>query len=497
MTVDVDHGNVAEPRLCSNCNSKHSFTIIHNLCTFFDKQLVRLQESPDDTPPGRTPHALSLYVNGDLVDGVQPGDRVAVTGIYRTQPVRVNSRMQTLRAVYRTHIDVLHFRRDIAGRLPSSRISDNSAADGCQRTPDANDFVIEWANRLSPERVEQMKKLSAAPDIYERLAHALAPSVYEHEDIKKGLILQMMSGVRKDLSAVGRGFSRADIHVMLCGDPGTSKSQLLQYVHRLAPRSQYTAGRGSSAVGLTAFIAKEPDTRQTVLQPGALVLSDRGVCCIDEFDKMSEAAQTILHEVMEQQTLSVAKAGIVCQLNARASVLAACNPVQSRWDRSKSILENIRLPPTLLSRFDLVFLMIDPQDEVFDRRLARHLISLFGPAPGANATGENDNLSMDDFAKSSATVPVGANHEIVDNDLLRDYIAYAKAKFDPMMTEPSQQALVEAYVKMRQGPGTGGQVAAYPRQLEALIRLAEAHARLRWSATVEPVDVQVGFLFLS
>lgn len=251
VVVELERGRIAEPTLCSHCNTNHCFQLIHNRSQFADRQLIKLQESPDDMAAGQTPHNVLLMAHEDLVDKVQPGDRVTVTGIYKAMPIQENPRQSAMKSVYRTHIDVLHFRKVDEKRLYEEE--------------EGKDHMF------PPERIELLKKIAEKPDVYDRLVRCIAPSIYENTDIKKGILLQMFGGSKKKQATSGRQNFRAEIHILMCGDPGTSKSQLLQYVYNLVPRTQYTSGRGSSAVGLTAYVTKDAETRQLVLQTYVLI----------------------------------------------------------------------------------------------------------------------------------------------------------------------------------------------------------------------------------
>lgn len=489
---------------------------------------------------GETPISITVVVYGDWVDAVVPGDRVIVTGIYRAAAIRLNANTRIVKSIFNTHVDAVHIEH-----IRTSRQSVRSAANATSQKSAAGEASYARSSSAattavaavvcSAARADVFHKLAQRPDIETILMNSLAPTVWGHDDVKRGILAQLFGGTPKSFSfnrtidedtnnnannsndgnengpngtPLGAVSFRSELNIILCGDPGVAKSQLLTQVHEIAPRGIYTSGKGSSSVGLTAFVVHDSDTGELVLEPGALVLSDRGLCCIDEFDKMNEATRSVLHEVMEQQTISIAKAGIIAQLNARTSILAAANPKDSQWNVHVSVVENLQLEPTLLSRFDLIFVLLDRHDAAEDRRLAAHVLSLYiaddahAPPTSSKANNNMDEDEEDDGRTSTAHEHVLLAHEKevflcgpahaprMPLPILSEYVARARDEVFPALTAESHEQLARAYVELRRARGANSRtVSATLRQLESMIRLAEARAKMRYAATVSVEDV--------
>ena len=418
-----------------------NLAIVAEESRFIDFQIVRLQELPEDLPPGQLPHYVNVSMKQDLVDYARPGDRIVLTGIVRIEQERVSGVKQSESALYRLRMDGNNI-EFIGGR----------GIKGSRRTE---------REEISPDEQKIIRTLSKNPDIYNRLIASFAPHIRGHELFKEAILLLIVGSTQRALSDGSK--VRGDINVFLVGDPGTAKSEMLKFCARIAPRGLYTSGRGSTAAGLTAAVVRDA-SGIFMLEAGAVVLGDQGLVCIDEFDKMRPEDRSALHEVMEQQSASIAKGGIVATLNARTSILAAANPMFGKYDPFKNLTENVNLPIPLLTRFDLVFVVRDIPHEEKDRQIAQHILSQHG-------TSGTDTTSL------------------IDVDILTKYLAYAKRN-DPVLTKEAENKIMEFYLKMRsvEGEDKEKMITITPRQLEGLIRLSTARARILLKNQVEEDD---------
>jgi replicative DNA helicase Mcm len=429
------------PPVCASldCGRDGPFEFVQDESTFIDSQEFRLQEKPEDLPPGQLPRTLSTkLVGGEIVDVARPGDHVSIVGVVRAFAPSLMG-MGKLRT-FILQLDANSI--EVLGKEPET-------------------------SPPSPEEEEKIRALAKDPWVHRKIMNSIAPSIYGYEHIKESIMYLLFGGVSKSLPDIT---VRGEMNALLIGDPGTAKSQLLQYVARIAPRGLYTSGRGTTAAGLTAAVIREKGGSMS-LEAGALVLADKGIACIDEMDKMRPEDRVAIHEAMEQHTVSVAKGGIVATLNARTAILAAANPALGRYEPHRTVAENISLPVTILSRFDLIFVLRDMPNREADEKMLAHI------------------LEIHRRGSSPVEPPIEA-------ELMRKYVSYAKA-IKPVLSNAAVKHLGDFYLAMRSASeAEGSPVAITARQLESLVRIAEARARVALRKEVLAEDAEAAIAIM-
>jgi DNA replication licensing factor MCM2 len=449
---------IKPPKSCPHCGSSQRFSINEEKSVYVNFQKLTLQESPGSVPAGRLPRSKEVTLLHDLIDCARPGEEVEVTGIYTNNFLSLNQAGGF--PVYSTVVEANYVAR-VGGGGPGA------------------------ASQLSDEDRAAVQRLGADPRVGRRIAASIAPSIHGHEDIKLALALALFGGQEKHVK--GKARLRGDINVLLLGDPGTAKSQFLKYVEKTAHRAVYTTGKGASAVGLTASVHKDPVTREWTLEGGALVLADRGVCLIDEFDKMNDSDRVSIHEAMEQQSISVSKAGIVTSLQARCAVIAAANPVGGRYDSGKTFSENVELTDPILSRFDILLVVKDTVDPVLDERLAHFVVgSHIKSHP--DCTDEHVR-AVEEMAGGGGGAPPA--DDFVPQALLRKYIAHAKRTVRPKLYHADLDKITKVYADLRKESLTREGMPVAVRHIESIVRMSEAHAAMHLREYVNDEDVNV------